>query len=314
MPMRIVNLKGGGGPAPAPSGGDSDSGLYKFLKADYFNNTEPLSTKFVEIWRQGDKTRPRPDSITVMMWGAAAWHARGTVSDSHPPDCGSAFGIITIKGDDIPQKIYAWRGRHQPGYPYTYPKDRTFGFNSTPSREGAWLLPNMTGNQIFNNTDFVAPDAINNHWGDFDAVYNGGNGHFYSPSSTAHDSPGSNGSPFGNGKTSTTEYPASCGGSGTAQGRGPKARGIGLDILKPLGSLRPHAIELEPTDLYREGGTGGFEFELPTGSFGMARGVPYTPNATVVRVDGGQPPKDRTFVEPAAYHSPYLYILFEYAK
>ena len=167
----------------------------------------------------------------------------------------------------------------------------------------------MTGNQIFNNTDFVAPDAINNHWGDFDAVYNGGNGHFYSPSSTAHDSPGSNGSPFGNGKTSTTEYPASCGGSGTAQGRGPKARGIGLDILKPLGSLRPHAIELEPTEvIYEKVVHGGFEFDFAYRFVWYgARGTLHSGNATVVRVDGGQPPKDRTFVEPAAItYSPYL--------
>ncbi len=315
MPMRIVNLKGGG-PGPAPSGGASDSGLYKFLFANNFTNTGPQSTKFIEIWESGNKSKPRPDSITVMMWGQCAWHKNGTINSSRPPDCGSAFGIVTLKGDNIPEKLYAWRGSHQ-SYPYTYTKDTTFGFNSTPSRDDAWLLPNMTGSFKFTNTDFIAPDAVNNHWGDFDAVYNGGNGHFFSSSSgDTHDSPGSNGSPFGTGKASTTQYPASCGGSGTTSARGPKAKGIGSDILKPLGSLRPHASELEPPTARAnyDGGNGGFEFILPSDSFGMARGVPYTPDVTIVRVDGGQYPRNRLFPYASSNYSPHLYILFEYAK
>ncbi len=319
MPMRIINLNGGGGPAPGPSGGASDSGLYKFLTANDFTNSDPTSSKFVEIWEEGNKSKPKPDSITVMMWGQQPWHKSGTETTARPPDCGSAFGIVTLKGDDIPQKLYAWRGAHQISYPYTYPKSRTFGFNSTTSREGAWLLPNMCGSYLFTNTDFIAPDAVNNHWGNFDAVYNGGNGHFFAFTPTTgatHDAPGSNGSPFGNGKTSTTMYPASCGGSGTATGRGPKAKGIGLDILKPLGGLRPHASELEPQTprLDYDGGNGGFEFILPTGSFGMARGAPYTPDTTVVRVPGGPYPKNRVFLNSGITYTPFLYILFEYAK
>ena len=317
MPMRIVNLKGGGG--PAPSGGASDSGLYKFLSANNFTNVNPDQNKYVEIWEDGNKSKPKPDSITVMMWGQQAWHKTGTETTARPPDCGSAFGIVTLKGDDVPEKIYAFRGAHQPSYPYTYSKERTFGFNSTPSRDGGWLLPNMCGSYHFTNTDFIAPDAVGHHWGDFDSVYNGGNGHFFAFTPTTgatHDSPGSNGSPFGNGKTSTTMYPASCGGSGTATGRGPKAKGIGLDILKPLGSLRPHASELEPQTprLDYDGGNGGFEFILPTDSFGMARGAPYTPDVTVVRVAGGPYPKNRVFLNSGITYSPFLYILFEYAK
>lgn len=311
MPMRIVNLKGGGG--PAPSGGASDSGLYKFINGGEFTNVNPEADKFIEIWEEGNKSKPKPDSITVMIWGMKAWHNGPSVS--RPADCGAAFGIVTLKGDDIPKKLYVFKGIHQ-NYPYTYRKDQSFGFNSSASRDGGWLLPNLTGQMSFRNTDFIAPDAVNNHWGDFDAIYNGGNGHFYSPSSTEHDSPGSNGSPFGNGKTSTTEYPASCGGSGTATSRGPKARGIGSDILKPLGGLRAHAIEIEPsaTDLNYFGGNGGFEFELPTGSFGMARGVPYTPNTTVIRVPGGPYPTNRVLSERFNTYKPYIYILFEYAK
>ena len=317
MPMRIINLEGGGG--PAPSGGASDSGLYKFLEGTGFTNLNPDQNKYIEIWEEGNISKPKPDSITIMMWGTPCWHRSGSVTTLNPPDCGSAFGIVTLKGDDIPQKLYVFRGAHQPTYPYTYPKDRTFGFSKTVSREGAWLLPNMGGNHYFTNTDFIAADAVGHHWGDFDAVYNGGNGHFYTITPTTgvdQDSPGSNGSPFGNGKTSTTIYPASCGGSGTATGRGPKAKGIGLDILKPLGGLRPHALELEPQTprLNYDGGNGGFEFVLPTGTFGMARGAPYTPDTTVVRVAGGPVPRNRVYPAASITYTPHLYILFEYAK
>ncbi len=317
MPMRIINLNGGGGPAPGPSGGASDSGLYKFLTANNFTNQNPTSSKYVEIWEAGNKAKPRPESITVMMWGQPCWHKSGTQVTSHPPDCGSAFGIVTLKGDDVPQKLYGFRGQHQIAYPYTYEKSRTFGFSKTTSREGAWLLPNMCGNHLFSNTDFIAPDAAGHHWGDFDAVYNGGNGHFFSTTTGGtHDSPGSNGSPFGTGKTSTTAYPASCGGSGTASARGPKAKGIGSDILKPLGSLRPYASELEPVSsrLSFDGGNGGFEFILPTGSFGMARGVPYSPDDNIVRVEGGPAPRNRLYSSGSITYTPFLYILFEYAK
>ncbi len=317
MPMRIINLNGGGGPAPTPSGGAADSGLYKFVIGNDFTNVNPDRNKFLEIWRNGDKSMPRPDSITVMMWGQQAWHRGNRLDNTHPPDCGSAFGIVTLKGDDVPEKIYAFRGGHQ-NYPYTYSKSSTFGFNGEPSRDDGWLLPNMCGSYNFTNTDFIAPDAEGHHWGNFDAVYNGGNGHWFSrPAGPGtHDAPGSNGSPFGHGVTSTTEYPASCGGSGAASGRGPKARGIDLDILKPLGGLRPHALELEPPSARSnyDGGNGGFEFVLPANSFGMARGAPYTPDVTVVRIAGGPYPKNRLFPNSSITYSPSLYVLIEYAK
>ncbi len=316
MPMRIVNLKGGSGPAPAPSGGASDSGLYKFLEAPKLNIVNPASDKFVEVWEDGNKSKPRPDSITVMIWGPGAWQTHVTTTLNRPPDCGIAFGIVTLKGDDIPEKLYYFRGNHQVTYPYTYEKSRTFGFNSSPSRDDGWLLPNPTGNKAFNQTDFIAPDAVNHHWGTWDAIYNGGNGHYWRRlGSDTMDSPGSNGSVFGAGKTSTGEYPASCGGPGTGSSRGPKAKGIGLDILKPLGGLRPHAVELEPAqaDIKVNGGGGGFEFVLPTGSFGMARGAPYTPDTSVVRVAGGPEPINRFDTSTRNYFVS-MYVLFEYAK
>ena len=129
------------------------------------------------------------------------------------------------------------------------------------------------------------------------------------------DSPGSNGSVFGTGKTSTGEDPASCGGPGTRSSRGPLAKGIGLDILKPLGGLRPHAVEIGPAqaDIKVNGGGGGFEFVLPTGSFGMARGAPYTPDTSVVRVAGGPEPINRFDTSTRNYFVS-MYVLFEYAK
>ncbi len=316
MPMRIINLNGGGGPAPEPSGGASDSGLYKFLTAPKINQINPAADKFVEIWEQGNKAKPRPESITVMIWGPGAWQTHSTSRLDLPPDCGSAFGIVTLKGSQVPEKVYYFRGNHQANYPYTYEKGKTFGFNSSAQREGGWLLPNMTGNIRFPNADFIAADAVNNNWGTWDAVYNGGNGHYWNRLGTdTMDSPGSNGSVFGTGKTSTGDYPASCGGGGTSSGRGPKAKGIGLDILKPIGSLRPYASELEPAqaNLNLSGGGGGFEFVLPQNSFGMARGAPYIPDTSVVRVNGGPEPINRFDTNTRNYFVS-MYILFEYAK
>lgn len=314
MPMRIVNLKGGGGPAPAPSG--SNGGLFSLNRYANFENANPSPDKFIQLWESGNKAKPRPKTVTIIMWGPRCWHRNGFIDTTHPPDCGSAFGIVTLREEDIPERIYAFRGAHQSGATYTYPIERTFGFSRNLSRTGAWLLPNMGANHYFTDNDFPAADAVNHHWGDFDVIYNGGDGHFFPiTGALTHDSPGSNGSPFGAGITSTSQYPASCGGSGTSTARGPKADGIQDDILTPLGSLRPYASEIEPEQdkLNLWGGAGGFEFVLPSGLFGMENGVPYTTDVTKVRIEGGIAPRQRNYTVGDIYTN-YIYVLSEYAS
>ncbi len=311
MPMRIVNLNGGGG---TPAGGASDSGLYRFITVSGINNTEPSSSHFTEIWNDTDATKP--ESITVMFWANSTWIRSGDVGKINlPPDCGSAMGIVTLKGDDVPKKLFTFCGRHQEIYPYTYPRDRTAGFSATVSRTGAFLLPNMGGRHMFAQTDFKAADAVNHSFGDWQDVFNGGDGHWWPRLATdLHDSPGSHGSPFGNGFTSTGGYPSSCGGSGTDTSRGARAVSISSQYLTPLGGLRQFANEIVPTgdNANYKGGNGGMEFVLPAGSFGMARGAPYDPNTDLLRVAGPQAPRDR--LDPNRAVSAYMCVLIEYLK
>ncbi len=302
MPMRIVNLKGGGGPAPGPApAGDSNSGAYKLLLVNNFTNLDPESSKYIRIWNDNDYSKPKPESIMIMVWGQTPWHKNGTQSSSHPPDCGAPFGIVTLKGDDIPQKLYAFRGRHHDVYPYTYDKERTFGFSKTASRDDAWLLPNMGGNHLFSNTDFVAPDAKGHHWGVWDYIANGGNGKFTQyTSGSGIDSCGSNGSMFGDGKTSTGKYPSSCGNPGTDSERGRLAQIIEYNsAFDSFKSVLPFAVEANPTppsgsNINNIGGSGALNFWLTEDvEFGMVNGVPFRPAPAKIALAGGHPPVGR---------------------
>ena len=318
--MSII-ISGGVGSA----GGSA--GIYKFLEAPKINVPDPDPTKFVEIWERGSATKQRPQSITILYWGPGVWMTRdsGTAGEDLPPDCGASFGTVTLRGSQIPEKLYYWRGNHQATYPYTYAKNKTGGFNGSATRDGAWLLPNATGNIRFNRTDFIAPDAIGHHWGKWDAIYNGGNGHWWDRSQTdswkVADTPGSNGSIFGQGKTTTNgEWPASCGSGGSDTARGTLAHGVAEPaVLEPLGALRPYAVETipgswSPSDRQHFGGIGAFSFEMPTNLFGLAGGCPIDPTAGLQRiiVGGGPPPRDRLSQVRDYYVT--LIVLFEYAK
>lgn len=316
-----ISISGGGG------SGSGNAGLYKFLQAPKLNVANPDSSKFVQIWERNNPLKQRPETITILFWGPGVWMTRGTgtAGEDHPPDCGAAFGTVTLRGAQIPEKLYYWRGSHAPNYPYTYPKFRTAGFNKSPTRDGAWLLPNATGNKNFNRTDFIAPDAVGHHWGNWDAVYNGGNGHWFDrtqtdPWRTGSDAPGSAGSIFGPGKTTTSgKWPASCGSGGSDTARGSLADGIGEpSVLKPLGGLRVYAKEVAPAtsdeDLKHFGGNGNFKFVIPSDIFGLAGGCPINPSAglSLIDVGGGPIPRDRLSQVRDYYVT--LIILFEFAQ
>ena len=319
MPMRIVNLKGGSGPAPGPApgpAGDNNSGLYKIITGNSFTNLDPESSKYIHIWDANDRSMPRPKSIIVMVWGQTPWHKGGTLSATHPPDCGAAFGIATLEGDDVPEKLYAFRGRHHESYPYSYQISKTFGFSKTVSRDDAWLLPNMGGNHEFTNNDFIAADAKNNHWGEWDYIANGGNGKF-TQYTTGIDSCGSNGSMFGDGKTSTGKYPSSCGNPGTDSARGRLAQGIEYNsAFDSLKSVLPFALEKAPTapsgsNINNIGGSGGVDFMLTENvEFGLANGVPFIPAPVKISLSGGKPPVGRMNTPDSL--SPVFNILCKY--
>lgn len=167
--------------------------------------------------------------------------AGDTSVETYPPSCGAAFGYKKYLKGQIPEKVYAWRGNHQSHYPYTYPVDGMFGFNTTPSRTDAMQLPNPGSQSMFHQTDFIPADAVNHAQGNWTKVYNGGKGHWWDRPGLVFkadpDGPGSSASLFGPGHDGA-HYPAGTGGNGTDTARGPVAKGLAPGILEEMGIYR----------------------------------------------------------------------------
>jgi len=314
-------------------GGSSDfAALYKIITASSSALT-PSTSSYIQIWDPADSKLPRPYTVTVMAWGLAGWMNKYNATDvaDYPPSCGTAFGIVTIRGD-IPQKLYTVRGYHQQTSSYVYDqRDRCsfIGPNPTLDDEG-WYLANPGGQSYFYQSDLKATDVAGNKnalgkpW---DFVANGGNGHYFSgwaPPAGENfwksDSPGSNGSVFGNGFTSTGTgagpdwpFPSSCGGSGSPSGRGPLAKGATdpsvRRALKPMAAMLPYALEVAPAGgFYTTGGTGEFTFDTPADTFFVMSGAPFNPR-TSLNIPGGMAPPPRDVKPPG--ESRYV-LLVEY--
>lgn len=298
----IINNAGGGG---------GSGGVFKSVSLSTRQNP-PSSSVFYEIWERGSATKQRPVAVTVMMWSLPGWMNKtgDSPASKWPPAAGAAFGTFTLKGGGIPEKLYYWRGQHQTSATYNYTNKSNFsGCGASADLNKANLLPNPGSQGLFLRQDLKAADAENNNFANFaawDAVYNGGDGHFWvNPSPPpkgadylpGNDTPGSNGSIFGRGKTCAdgAKFPASCGGSGTATAYGPLARGVAEpSILRPLGAIRPYAVEVDPnisTEPQNKGGDGRANFELPSGLFGISNGAPFTPGG--FGIPGGMPPVSR---------------------
>ena len=281
-------------------GGASSGGMFKIDTWSVVpNNPSSDPSQVYEVWRNGTRDMRRPKSLTIMMWPQLMWMA--TRDEDAPPSSGACFGCVTLRGAQIPEKIYAWRGVGN-GYPYDYRNRRFYSmFASSPNLDAsdARGLPNPASQNNFSRQDAIAPDAVNNHIGSWDVVYNGGNGHWWNRQTPngwiiGKDTPGSNGSIFGPGKTCGTgaRFPASCGSAGTATERGTLAVGVSEPaILRPLGGLRLYATEIAPSITDKQAGTGKAKMELPPGVFGVGGGVPFI--ATSFELPGGDPPADR---------------------
>lgn len=271
------------------------------------SHKDPGGAPFIELWQRGSATKQRPTSVSVMMWSLAGWMNKATVATvgEYPPAAGACFGTFTLHGQQIPEKLYMWRGDHQTSATYDYTqKNRYSGVNGTQSRDGANLLPNPGAQGYFHNQNMLAADGVSHNFSDFcawDAVYNGGDGYFWPARQRVWntDTPGSNGSIFGPGKTcsGSARYPASCGNAGTATERGALAHGVGEPrVLMPLGSMRPFATEVGPAsgtaDESTKGGDGAATLSLPSDVFGIAGGAPFTPK-TSISLPGGNKPVNR---------------------
>jgi len=277
-------------------GAGSGGALWKYSEKS-FTNTEPDSTKFFDIWESGNPALPEPDTVHIFMIGGRAWTRASETRDTLkvlPPCCGAAFGYKKFYKGNIPQKLYAWRGRHQEEYPYTYPKDRTFGFNTEPTRDGAYLLPNMGGKHMFPQTDFIPADAKNNHYGDWDVVFNGGKGHYWEWQGIGepdHDGMGSNGSVFGDGYDGS-EYPAGSGSDGLVGARGTAANLMDSKILKEWGPTQRLISGDDPTDNLI-GTSGKAKFAVPANIFAVAA-APFAINGNDIKLPSPDAPLRRT--------------------
>lgn len=275
------------------------------------SHKDPGGAPFIELWQRGSATKQRPTSVSVLMWSLAGWMNKATASNKgeYPPAAGACFGTFTLHGQQIPEKLYMWRGDHQTNATYNYTqKNRYSGVNSARSRDGANLLPNPGNQGDFHQTNFLAADGQAHNFSDFcawDAVYNGGDGYYWNKTSPkgsnpwGSDTPGSNGSIFGTGKTcsGSARFPASCGGGGSATARGPLAQGVSEPkILQPLGAMRPYTEEIAPsTTLQTLGGNGSAALKLPSDVFGIAGGAPFTPKTSITLPGGNFPyPRDRS--------------------
>ena len=292
MPMRIVNLKaasGGGGGTVVNS---DTSGLFKFVHHDTANNMQ-LAER-IRIYIPNDYNDPKPKEIMIMFNGRGPWNGGGKSANS-PPNPGTAFGIKILKGDEIPEFIYVHTQGSMPKG-FNYSDESRYSLLATDSNfNNKFGLPNCANSKEFNRQDNVAPDAKTHHIGDWDFIANGGNAKFTDGGGDI-DSCGSNGSMFGDGKTSTGKYPSSCGNPGTDTARGQLAHDITYNkAFDSFKSILSFGVENNPdipsgSNINNVGGSGAINFQLAENvQFGMANGVPFLPAPIKLNIVGGHP-------------------------
>ena len=278
--------------------GGSGSGVavWKYT-AKTFGNAHPDPAEFIQIWDPSDPLLPEPVSAHVMVYAMSAWKNKAGKSDQndYPPACGTSFGYMKYEQGEIPQRVYAWRGRVMP-YPFKYNDSERFcGFNSTPSLNDAMMLPNTSAQGNFHQTDFLATDAETHRVGDWTKVFNGGNGHWYSGGGVSlhEDGPGSSGSIFGHGYDGDI-YPGGSGGPGTATARGPAATHIADGVLEEFGLLKLF-IKGKPASDDQHADNGAFRVVLPPDLFLFAQ-LPFQYDASLLKLPESISPARRQTV------------------
>ena len=284
------------------AGGGSGSGVavWQYL-SKAFNNIDPTSSEFIEIWDPADPTLPEPASAHVLVYAQPGWkNAAGKPGvEDYPPSCGGAFGYKHYSQGEIPQKVYAWSGRAMPAYPYDYMDSQRFsGFNTTPSRTRAMMLPNCGGQTYFHRSDMLAPDAETHYEGDWTKVYNGGNGHWWDRGGgllpPPNDGPGSSGSFFGRGYDGG-HFPGGSGGPGTDTARGPTANKMADGLMDELGILKLFVKGKAQDSNHAE--SGQFEVILPPDLFLFGQ-LPFQHDVSLLKLPAGRVPGDRNEEAP----------------
>ena len=313
MPMRIVNLKaasGGGGGTVVNS---DTSGLFKFVH--HTTKNDARSVDKIRIYSPTDFNDPKPKEIMIMFNGRMPWVGNRKTSNT-PPNPGTAFGIKIFKGDEIPEFIYI-KTQFSMSKTFDYDDETRYSLFATDSNlVNKFGLPNNSNPWEFSRQDIIAPDAKTHHLGEWDFIANGGNGKFTDNGGDI-DSCGSNGSMFGDGKTSTGIYPSSCGNPGTDTARGQLAHDITYNkAFDSFKSILSFGVENNPdipsgSNINNVGGSGAINFQLAENvQFGMANGVPFLPAPIKINIVGGHPPigrKSRFQLNSAKLDILYIY-------
>ena len=285
-PKGDTGAEGPQGPQGPPGGVDHLSGFVKVLERGFDNENYDINEYLVIT-----PDLVKPTRVSVFMWTLPAING----DTSKAASAGCAFGIKIFEGEDVPRRIYGYTGKND-SYPYTYAIDKASGF--TIGTQSKWQLPNNANQSYFNNTNCIAADAKNNKFGDWDFISNGGNGYYYSSGTSV--APGSNGSVFGNGYTSTGNNASSCGAPGSDTGRGALANEIRVNnAWRLLGrAAKNFILEIEPPEPQdgwkgkAAGGDGKFKLYSPSGYVKFANGMVDSVNNAELVVAGGYAPRD----------------------
>ncbi len=280
-------------------GGGSGVAVWQYLTKT-FNNINPASDQFIEIWDPNDPLLPEPASAHVLVYSKHMWMNKATTTDAeaYPPACGSSFGYKHYSKGEVPKKVYAWKGNSMIGFPYDYTAKRAYcGFGDTPSyTTGApMMLPNCGAQGDFHQTDAIAPDAETHHEGDWTKVFNGGNGHYWDrptfPFRPDNDGAGSSGSFFGRGYDGG-HFPGGSGGPGTDTARGPTATRMADGLLDEFGLLKLFVKGKASAD-NNHADNGDYQVVLPPDLFLFGQ-LPFQYDASLLHLPVSNPPSART--------------------
>ena len=258
----------------------------------------PDPNRFLQLWDPNDPMWPEPDIAHVLYYGGTGWMNKYNASDreDYPPACGCAFGYKKFRKENVPQRLYGWIGALASTFPYDYSDSSAYGgFNIGPSRTGAWELPTPTRQGFFHKTDYLAPNVYGHAKGQWDAVFPGGNGHWFKRTLvvTSPDGCGSNASVFGRGYPGDV-FPGGTGGPGTATARGPVATHIADGVLDELGAFKRFVkgkAQVSPV----QGDNGDFVVDIPSDMFEFA-GAPVSPDGSLLKLPWGPTPTSRDFI------------------
>ncbi len=283
------------------AGGGGGSGAIVTMRSKNFRNVNPSSSEFFQVWDPSDSTLPEPDFCHIMVTTRLPYMNHLT-ADSSPGCCGAAFGYKVFTKGNVPQKLYAWRGGGgPPSLPYTYSDDAYFsGFNDSPVRGGGYEIPLAALQSAMGTSDtYLAPDAENHYRGDWDVVFNGGNGAKLTTSPFpfgGQGGAGANGTIFGPGGNANDQYGGGTGGNATSSARGPSAIVMHEKVFENWSPMFKTWIQGDTSNLTNswQGESGKAKIAVPSGRFLLSGGPTNIDTANVILPEPAIPPGSNT--------------------